>query len=113
MIPIQFPRLTEILKGWLFPECSYHASWAIHGVTFQISVLVFSYVFSFSSILYPHRDTSNNLNEHSRLDSRRDLAVRGEETTAQECSGVGRAAIWITLDKNAKAEGRHTLSKSS
>lgn len=27
---------------------------------------------------------------------------------AQECTG---AAIWITLDKNAKAKGHHTLSK--
>ena len=53
MILIQFPQLTEILKGWLFPECSYHASWAIHGVTFQITVLVFSYFFFLLDPLSP------------------------------------------------------------
>ncbi|KAF3831684.1 hypothetical protein GH733_000496 [Mirounga leonina] len=53
--------------------------------------------------------TSNNLNECSRPDDCRELAVQGRRPWHKNALGL---AIWITLDKNAKAKGHHTLSKN-
>lgn len=81
---------------------------------FKKIVLVFSYFFSFPLILHPHRKTSDNLHEHSRLMAAGSWRSRGGDHGTRthwgccylghagyECKGKGGIALFLKfLEEN-------------